>query len=48
MQAESLGILKAEVDRFLIGQGMKGYREKAEDWCGEEKWISYDAMVEQT
>lgn len=35
VEAKSLGIFKAVVDRSLIGQGMKGYGEKAGDWgCG--------------
>ena len=32
VEARSLGIFRAEVDRFLIGQGVKGYGEKTGDW----------------
>ena len=41
MKVKSLGIFKAEADRFLVSQGMKGYGEK-------ENGSAHDEMAEQT
>ena len=35
VEAKSLGPFKAEIDRFLISQAVKGYEEKAGEWSCE-------------
>ena len=40
MEARSLSVFKTEIDRFLIGKGIKDYGEKREN--GVEKLISHD------
>lgn len=31
-EAKSLGVLKAEINRYWISEVVKGYEEKAEEW----------------
>lgn len=32
VEAKTMGIFKAEIDRFLVSTGVKGYGEKAGEW----------------
>lgn len=47
MEAKGIDIFTAEIDRFLIRAGVRGYVEKAGEWGREGKKVSYGQMAEQ-